>query len=67
MPTNVKYAIRADQINNLDGAMSRVTEMEEIMIETNVDPDIILGKFQREMTNLTITNQGASSSNNVEK
>jgi len=54
-------------MNNLDGAMSWATEMEEIMIEKNVDPNIILGKFQREMTNHTITNQGSSSSNNVEK
>jgi hypothetical protein len=28
--------------------------MEEIMIETNVDPKIILGKVQRKMDNLTI-------------
>jgi hypothetical protein len=41
--------------------------MEEIMIETNVDPEIILGKVQREMTNLTIENQRASGSRNVEK
>jgi hypothetical protein len=36
--------------------------MEEIMIETNVDPEIILGKVQRKMDNLTIENQGASTS-----
>ena len=37
------------------------------MIETNVDPEIILGNVQREMGNLTISNQGSSSSKNVEK
>ena len=37
------------------------------MIETNVNLEIILGKVQREMANLTIANQGASSSKNVEK
>jgi hypothetical protein len=37
------------------------------MIETNVDTKIILGKFQREMENLTIASQGASGSKNVEK
>jgi hypothetical protein len=67
MPTNVKYAIRASQIEDLDGAMSKANEMEEIMIETNVDPEIILGKVQRKMDNLTIENQGASTSKNVEK
>ena len=37
------------------------------MIETNVDYEIILGKVQRKMDNLTIANQGASTSRNVEK
>jgi hypothetical protein len=38
------------------------TEMEEIMLETGVDPDIILGRVQRQMDNLAISNQEASSS-----
>jgi hypothetical protein len=28
------------------------------MLETDVDPDIILGKFQIKIDNLTISNQG---------
>jgi hypothetical protein len=67
MLSNVKYSIRDDQINNLYGDMNKETKMEGIMIETNANPNIILGKVQREMTNLTITNQGVLSSNNVEK
>jgi hypothetical protein len=54
MPTNVKYAIRASQIEYLGGAMRKETKMEVIMIETNVDPDIILSKVQRKMDNLVI-------------
>jgi hypothetical protein len=41
--------------------------MEEFIIETNVDLDIILGKVQRKMNNLTIENQGTSTSKNIEK
>jgi hypothetical protein len=40
----VKYAIRSSQIEDLDGATRKTMEMEEIMIEKNVEPDIILGK-----------------------
>jgi hypothetical protein len=40
--------------------------MEEIMLETDVDPEIILGKVQRQMDTLAISNQGASTSRNVE-
>ena len=47
--------------------MRKETEMEEITIETNVDPEINLGKVKRKMDNLTIANQGASTSKNVEK
>jgi hypothetical protein len=32
------------------------------MIEMGIDPDIILGKVQRQMGNLNIDDQGASSS-----
>jgi hypothetical protein len=32
------------------------------MLEKDVDPEMILGKFQRKMDNLAITNQGASTS-----
>jgi len=40
--------------------------MEEIMLETNLDPEIILEKVQRQMDTLAILNQGASTSRNVE-
>jgi hypothetical protein len=62
MPLNVKYAIRTSQMDTLEEAMTKATEMEEIMIEMGVDPDIILGKVQRQMGGLNIDNQGASSS-----
>jgi hypothetical protein len=61
MPSNVKYSIRAAQIKYLERSISKKTKMEEIMIETNVDPEIILGKVQREMGNITIANKGDSS------
>jgi hypothetical protein len=41
--------------------------MEEIMIEMGVDPDIILRKVQRQMGNLNIDDQGASSSKKNEE
>jgi hypothetical protein len=47
MPPNVKYVIRTSQMDTLDEAMTKSTEMEEIMIEMVVDPDIILGRVQR--------------------
>jgi hypothetical protein len=40
--------------------------MEEYMLETNVDPEIILGKVQRQMTNLSISPQGPSTSRSFE-
>jgi hypothetical protein len=36
--------------------MHKETNMEEIMLETNVDLEIILEKVQRKMDNLTISN-----------
>jgi hypothetical protein len=50
MPTNVNYAIRYPQINDLHGAIEKETKMEECMLDTNVDPEIILGKVQRQIT-----------------
>jgi hypothetical protein len=67
MPPNVKYAIRTSQMDTLEEAMTKATEMEEIMIETGVDPDIILGRVQRQMGGLNIDNQGASSSRKNEE
>jgi hypothetical protein len=46
MPQNVKYAIRTYQMDTLEKAMTKSIEMEEIMIEMGVDPDIILGRVQ---------------------
>jgi hypothetical protein len=42
-------------------------EMEEIMIETSDDPDIILGKVQRKFGILSIDDQEASSSRKNEE
>jgi hypothetical protein len=67
IPSNVKYVIRADQINYLDGDIHKASGMEEIVIEKNVDLEIILEKIQIKMTNLTIANQRASGSRNVDK
>jgi hypothetical protein len=36
--------------------------MEEIIRETCIDPDIIIGRVHRQMDNLVISNQEASSS-----
>jgi hypothetical protein len=36
------------------------------MLETYVDPEIILGKVQRQMDSIAISNQGAWTSRNVE-
>jgi hypothetical protein len=44
IPSNVKYALRTSQMDTLEETMTKATEMEEIMIEIGVDPDIILGK-----------------------
>jgi hypothetical protein len=66
MPSYVNYAIRASQINDLNEAIHKATEMEEYMLETNVDPKIILGKIQRQMTILSISHQGPSTSISVE-
>jgi hypothetical protein len=67
IPSNVKYVIRADQINYLDGDIHKASGMEEIVIEKNVDLEIILEKIQIKMTNLTIANQRDSGSRNVDK
>jgi hypothetical protein len=40
--------------------------MEEFILETNADHVIILGKVQRKMNTLEISNQGESTSRNVE-
>ena len=67
IPPNVKYAIRTSQMDTLEEAITKAIEMEEIMIETGVDPDIILERVQRNMGGLNIDNQGASSSRKNEE
>jgi hypothetical protein len=49
-------------MDTLEEAMTKATEMEEIMIDTGSNPDIILGKVQRHMGGLNMDNQGASNS-----
>jgi hypothetical protein len=66
MLLNDNFSMRASQIEDLNGAMNKAMEMEEIMLETDVDPNIILGKVQREIDTLTISDQGASSSRRIE-
>jgi hypothetical protein len=66
MPSNVNYAIRASQINDLNETIQKETKMEEYMLETYVDPEIILGKVQRQMTSMSISTQGPSTSINSE-
>jgi hypothetical protein len=66
MALDVKYSIRTSQMDTLEEAMTKAIEMEEIMIETGVEPDIILGRVQRQMGGLNIHNQGAPSSRNNE-
>jgi hypothetical protein len=44
IPPNVKYSIKTFQMDTLEETIIKATEMEEIMIEMGVDPDIILGK-----------------------
>jgi hypothetical protein len=58
MSSNVKFAIKSSQIEDLDEAMHKGMNMEEIMIEKYVDHEIILGKVQRQMDNISLSNQG---------
>ena len=67
MPLNVRFVIRTSQIDTLEEAMTKATKMEEIMIETSIDPNITLGKVQRKMGNLNIDDQSASSSKRNEE
>jgi hypothetical protein len=54
-------------MDTLEEAMTKDTEMEEIMIEMGVDPNIILGRVQRKLGGLSIDNQGASISRKNEE
>jgi hypothetical protein len=62
MPPNVKHSIRTSQMDTLEEEMTKSTEMEEIMIEMGVDPDITLRSVQRNMGGLNIDNKGDSNS-----
>jgi len=66
MSANVNYTIRCSQTNDLEGAIQKEMKMEEFMLETNLDPEIILGKVNRQMDTLGITHQVPSTSRNVE-
>jgi len=57
MPPNVNFSIRDSQIDTLKEAMIKATKMEENMIETNVDPNIILRRMQGKIDNLNINDQ----------
>jgi hypothetical protein len=46
MPWNVKYAIRTSQMDTLEEAMTKGTEMEEIMIETVSTPTSYWEKYK---------------------
>jgi len=62
MPLNVKYVIRTSYMDTLEEPMTKAIEMEEIIIEMGVEPDIIQGKVQRQLGGVSIDNQGASCS-----
>ena len=47
MTSNVRYAINASSIIALDETIEITYEMEENMLESNVDPKMILSKVQR--------------------
>ena len=66
MPANVRYAIKASSITPLEEAMDKAYEMEENMLESNVDLELILGKVQRQLTSLTINPQRAPTLRNGE-
>ena len=53
MPPNVKYAIKATNIDTSEEAMEKHFEMEDNMIPSNANLDIILGRVQR----LSLTNK----------
>jgi hypothetical protein len=64
MPVNVKYVIKVSGITTLDEAMGKAYEMEENMLETNVDLELILAKVHRQMTSLSVNPQRALVSRN---
>ena len=54
MLANVRYAIKDPGITNLYEEMEKAYVMEENMLESNVEFELILGRVQRKMTNLSI-------------
>ena len=52
MLTSVKYAIKASSIFNLEEARMKEYEMEQNMLESNIDSEVIFRKFQRKMLSL---------------
>jgi hypothetical protein len=54
-------------MDTLEEEMNKSTKMEAIMIKMGVDPDIILGRVQRQPGGLSIDDQGTSSSRKNEE
>ena len=44
MPSNVRYTLKDSDITDLDEAIEKAHEMEENMLKSNIDPNIILGR-----------------------
>lgn len=66
MPMNVRYAIKDTSITNLDEAIDKAYVIEENMVKSNVDKEMILGKFQRQMATLSINPQWSPTSRSGE-
>lgn len=54
MSANVKYAINVSNITTLEEAMEKDYEMEENMLESNCDLEVVLGKLQRKVSSLSL-------------
>lgn len=57
MLANVRYIIKDLGITDLDEVVHKVYEMEENMLASNANPELILAKVQRQMTNLSMNPQ----------
>jgi hypothetical protein len=66
IPSNVSNEITNSQINTLDDAMRKATEMEGYMLKSNGDPEIVLGRVQRQMSSLLVSSQVPSTSREIE-
>jgi hypothetical protein len=66
IPSKMNYEIRVSKKNALNKEIQKAIEIEECMLETNVYPNIILGKLQRQMKSIALSSQGPSTSRNIE-